>query len=201
MHSRAPLCQSAYGNRDSSLGRLALENTTAPVTHVGLQGLTGLHLTPCVRAEQWLTDWLWLCVHRFRLIHTPSWGWPRLKPPTLHYPCSRQWQLWGLHCQYRAHCSDATLPVLMNRLDFLEDWHLIWQWQLGELKLWWVSQRVSLPFRGQLLFSEWNHTALRSPELRSTCCIPVRSPWPRHRISAAPGTIYTVAPCVSYSNW
>lgn len=56
VHSRAPLCQSAYSNRDSSLGRLALENTTAPVTHVGLQGLTGLHLTPCVRAEQWLTD-------------------------------------------------------------------------------------------------------------------------------------------------
>lgn len=64
VHSRAPLCQSAYSNRDSSLGRLTLENTTAPVTHVGLRGLTGLHLTPCVRAEQWLTDWLWLCVRR-----------------------------------------------------------------------------------------------------------------------------------------
>lgn len=163
VHSRAPLCQSAYSNRDSSLGRLTLENTTAPVTHVGLRGLTGLHLTPCVRAEQWLTDCDCVCaaqVRRFRLIHTPSWGRPRLEPPTLRYPCSRQSQLWGLHRQYRADCSDATLPVLMNRLDFLEQWLLIWQQQLVKLKLRWVSRSVSLPFQRQLLFSEWNHTAL-----------------------------------------
>lgn len=98
------VCQSDE-SKGLRLGWLMLENTTAPVTHVGLWGLTRLYLTP-VHAEYWL-----LCVRLTHILRDG--GSPASNFWAFLLCCSRLLQLSGLHRQYRSDCSDDC-----NAVDF-----------------------------------------------------------------------------------
>ena len=91
------VCQSEE-SEGLRLGWLMLENTTAPVTHVGLWGLTRLYLTP--RARRALTA---LCVCHTHFVMGVA---PPLTSEPSCFCCSRLLQLSGLHRQNRSDSSD-----------------------------------------------------------------------------------------------
>lgn len=74
------LCQSEYSKRTKPWLTLMLENTTAPVTHTTLQGLTRLYLTPCVCGA--MTDCV--CARERLLSHMHSLM--GVAPPLASYP-------------------------------------------------------------------------------------------------------------------